>query len=101
MALAMLATRPCWRQFWPLCGGMIYAQGIAPLLRPAARRLTAQTLRTVDWITVRDAESAAELRRIGLNGGSPPVEVAADPVFALEPASRDRAERELRAVRDS
>jgi polysaccharide pyruvyl transferase CsaB len=80
---------------------MIYAQGIGPLLRPAARRLTAQTLRAVNWITVRDPDSAAELRRIGLNDGSPPVEVAADPVFALKPASRDSAEKELRAARDS
>jgi polysaccharide pyruvyl transferase CsaB len=76
---------------------MIYAQGIGPLLRPAARRLTAHTLRAVDSITVRDAESAAELRRIGLTGEHPPIEVTADPVFALQPASSDWARAELQA----
>ena len=40
---------------------MIYAQGIGPLRRPAARRLTARTLWGVDCITVRDAESAARI----------------------------------------
>jgi polysaccharide pyruvyl transferase CsaB len=78
---------------------MVYAQGIGPLLRPSARRLTAQTLRAVDCITVRDAESAAELRRIGLTGEHPPIEVTADPVFSLTPASAGWARAELRACR--
>jgi len=77
---------------------MIYAQGIGPLIRPAARRLTAQTLRGVDYITVRDTESALLLRRIGLDGSAPPVEVTADPVFALEPADPEWAAREIERV---
>jgi len=78
---------------------MIYAQGIGPLRRPAARRLTARTLRGVDCITVRDAESAAELRRIGLTTGRPSIEVTADPVFSLQPASAEWAQAELQACR--
>lgn len=78
---------------------MIYAQGIGPLLRPAARRMTAQTLRGVDYITVRDAGSAAELRRAGLTTGHPPVEVTADPVFSLQPASAEWARAELQTLR--
>lgn len=77
---------------------MIYAQGIGPLLRPAARRLTARTLRTVNCITVRDAGSAALLRQIGLGGSDPPVEVTADPVFALAPAASEWAAREIERV---
>jgi polysaccharide pyruvyl transferase CsaB len=78
---------------------MIYAQGIGPLLRPVARRLTARTLRVVDCITVRDAESAAALRGIGLTGDRPPIEVTADPVFSLQPASAEWARAELQACR--
>src|SRR5439155_10995444 len=60
---------------------------------------TAQTLWGVDCITVRDAESAAELRRIGLTAGHPSIEVTADPVFSLQPASAEWAQAELQACR--
>jgi polysaccharide pyruvyl transferase CsaB len=70
---------------------MVFAQGIGPLGRPAARRLTARVLRRVDAITVRDADSADLLRRIGVEGrGAPEIEVTADPVFALRPEVTDR-----------
>ncbi len=74
---------------------MVYAQGIGPLVRPAARRLTARVLRGVDGITVRDEESAVLLIKIGLKPGQPPVEVTADPVFALAPADAGWAASEL------
>ncbi|MGV3720540.1 MAG: polysaccharide pyruvyl transferase CsaB [Actinomycetota bacterium] len=65
---------------------MVFAQGIGPLIRPSARRLTAGVLSQVSAITVRDAESADLLREIGvLKEGGPEIEVTADPVFALEP----------------
>jgi polysaccharide pyruvyl transferase CsaB len=74
---------------------MVYAQGIGPLVKPAARRLTASVLKAVDLITVRDEESAAELRRLGVTGGRSPVEVTADPVFALDPAPDEFASSEI------
>ena len=67
---------------------MVFAQGIGPLIRPAARRWTARVLSRVDAITVRDAESADLLREIGVAG--PEIEVTADPVFALEPQVTER-----------
>jgi polysaccharide pyruvyl transferase CsaB len=70
---------------------MVFAQGIGPLIRPAARRWTAKVLSRVDAITVRDVESADLLRSIGVAGpGAPEIEVTADPVFALEPAITER-----------
>lgn len=63
---------------------MVFAQGIGPLIRPAAQRWTARVLSRVDAITVRDVESADLLRSIGVEG--PEIEVTADPVFALEPS---------------
>jgi len=67
---------------------MVFAQGIGPLHRPAAQRLTAKVLSRVDAITVRDSDSADLLRRIGVSG--PEIEVTADPVFALTPRVTDR-----------
>jgi polysaccharide pyruvyl transferase CsaB len=65
---------------------MVFAQGIGPLVRPAARTLTARVLSRVDAITVRDADSLELLREIGLREGSgPEITVTADPVFALPP----------------
>jgi polysaccharide pyruvyl transferase CsaB len=80
---------------------MVYAQGIGPLRRPAARRLTARVLRGVEWITVRDPESAEELRGLGLTGKAPPIEVTADPVFALAPVPAAWAQRELRQAAET
>ncbi len=67
---------------------MVFAQGIGPLRRGAARRLTARVLSGVDAITVRDPDSADLLRAIGVKG--PEIEVTADPVFALAPRVTER-----------
>lgn len=68
------------------CGAqvMFYAQGIGPLRRPIARMLTRIVADRVRRITVRDPESAELLRRIGVR--KPPIEVTADPAFALQTA---------------
>lgn len=58
-----------------------YAQGIGPLHRPLARRLTARVASQVAAITVRDAGSAELLRQLGVV--RPSVTVTADPVFTL------------------
>jgi polysaccharide pyruvyl transferase CsaB len=70
---------------------MVFAQGIGPLVRPAARRWTARVVSRVDRITVRDADSADLLREIGVEGKeAPEIEVTADPVFALPAEVTDR-----------
>lgn len=67
---------------------MFYAQGVGPV-----RRTISQTLISilgnlaVDRATVRDEESAVELRRLGL--GRKPITVTADPALALPVPSRE------------
>lgn len=58
----------------------LVAQGIGPLKRPLARRLTGWVLRRVPLITVRDEVSARLLRQIGLRQK---IEVYADITWAL------------------
>lgn len=67
-----------------LCGKpvFIYAQGIGPLRHRDSRLLVRATLRRVDGLAVRDADSAACLASLGVRR---PVAVTADPVFALNP----------------
>jgi polysaccharide pyruvyl transferase CsaB len=70
---------------------MVFAQGIGPLIRPRARRLTARVLARTDAITVRDADSADLVRELLASyPKAPEVEVTADPVFALEPKVTER-----------
>jgi polysaccharide pyruvyl transferase CsaB len=77
------------------CGApvMFFAQGIGPLRRPAARSLTRLVADRVRRITVRDPESAALLHKIGVR--RPPVEVTADPAFALRPSPESTTDRIL------
>jgi polysaccharide pyruvyl transferase CsaB len=75
---------------------MFYAQGIGPLRRRVSRLLTRMVANRVQYITVRDPASAALLKRIGVN--RPPVEVTADPAFALSPEEPDRAAANLRSA---
>jgi polysaccharide pyruvyl transferase CsaB len=78
---------------------VVLAQGIGPLRRPALRRLTARALQGVARITVRDADSAAELRGMGVgSGGHPEILVTADPVFALAPAPPERGQALLAGI---
>ncbi|MBQ9697222.1 MAG: polysaccharide pyruvyl transferase CsaB [Acidaminococcaceae bacterium] len=65
---------------------MLFAQGIGPIRSGFMRMLTRLVVSRADVITVRDDDSAEELKRIGV----PPekVEVTADSVLTLEPASR-------------
>jgi polysaccharide pyruvyl transferase CsaB len=83
LLLARAARRPA----------VVLAQGIGPLRRPALRRLTGRVLDGVARITVRDPESAAELSAMGVR--RPPIEVTADPVFALAPAPEERGQELL------
>jgi polysaccharide pyruvyl transferase CsaB len=69
---------------WARVPAVVYAQGLGPLIRPQARRLTAAALRRCALITVRDGESARLASEL-MRGVGPPVHVVADPVFALRP----------------
>lgn len=60
----------------------VIAQGVGPLSRRSSRVLVRQVVNRVACITVRDGASAELLQRIGVR--RPPVEVTADPAFALQ-----------------
>lgn len=64
---------------------MFYAQGIGPLHRKISRLLVSRIANRTACITVRDEASARLLKEIGVK--RPPIEVTADPAFALNPAS--------------
>ncbi|WP_035106907.1 polysaccharide pyruvyl transferase CsaB [Desulfovirgula thermocuniculi] len=64
---------------------VFYAQGIGPVTTEAGRRLVRRVAERARLITVRDGESAAELRHLGVK--RPPVVVTADPVLGLDPAA--------------
>src|SRR5690606_14017193 len=59
----------------------VYAQGIGPLRRPLLRRWAARALAVARCVTVRDAASAIEARRLGVPAER--LAVTADPVFGL------------------
>jgi len=60
---------------------MFIAQGIGPLRLPRSRRLVASVANRLNAVTVRDSDSAALLREIGVT--KPTVEVTADPALLL------------------
>ena len=70
---------------------MIYGQGIGPLSNPKVRERTMKTLERCDAITLRDGDSAALLREIGVKRG---IEVTCDPVLALSYEDIDKEEIE-------
>ncbi|HVF10586.1 MAG TPA: polysaccharide pyruvyl transferase family protein, partial [Abditibacteriaceae bacterium] len=61
---------------------MIYAHGIGPLQKPLSQKLARIAIQRARVVTVRDEDSRALLRRIGVRRE---IEVTADPVWALEP----------------
>jgi polysaccharide pyruvyl transferase CsaB len=70
LRLAQIARKPT----------MVYAQGLGPLRRPLARKLARAALQHARVVTLRDDDSAALARRIGVRRA---IEVTADPVWAL------------------
>lgn len=74
---------------------MFYAQGLGPLRRSFSRTLVRMVANRTAAITVRDEPSARLLASIGVN--RPPIEVTADPAFALSPATPDCVDALLRA----
>jgi polysaccharide pyruvyl transferase CsaB len=74
---------------------MFYAQGIGPLRRSMSRSLVRMVANRAACITVRDAPSARLLESIGVT--RTPIEVTADPVFALSPATPEAVDEAFRA----
>ncbi|HEY0073356.1 MAG TPA: polysaccharide pyruvyl transferase CsaB [Abditibacteriaceae bacterium] len=64
---------------------MIYAQGVGPLRNKISQKLARAAMQSARIITLRDEESAALLRRIGVGRN---IQVTADPVWALEGGRR-------------
>lgn len=71
---------------------MILGQGIGPLRRWISRQAASYVLNLSDVISVRDAQSAELLGKIGVR--KPDVTVTADPTLLLKPCSMD----EVRAL---
>jgi len=64
---------------------LIHAAGVGPLMSAAGRRHTRIAFNRADIATVRDTASLDELRNAGVDVSR--IRVAADPAFALPPAS--------------
>ena len=65
----------------------LYAQGIGPLFRPAARNTVRDVLNRTQAITVRDKGSQELLTELGVT--TPPITVTADAVLAMHPGDPD------------
>lgn len=72
VALARLLRKPV----------VFYAQGVGPISRPFNRWLLGKVANRVNLITLRDNASRDFLQQIGVR--RPPLQVTADPVFALQ-----------------
>ena len=68
---------------------MIYANGIGPVSKKANRRRVCRIAGRADVITLRDSDSAQELRAMGVSRDD--IKVTADPVFTMSGISRDEA----------
>ncbi|MEB3328650.1 MAG: polysaccharide pyruvyl transferase CsaB [Candidatus Sericytochromatia bacterium] len=75
LALARLAGTPA----------MMLGQGVGPLQRASSRQLVGAVVSRLQAVTVRDDASAALLEACGVRASA--IEVTADPVLALKPAS--------------
>lgn len=67
---------------------VVYAQGIGPLNKKLSQKLARRAINGAQVVTVRDADSQALLKRIGVHRA---IEVVADPVWALQPALIENA----------
>lgn len=70
----------------------VVGQGIGPIRRPWVRRLAAAAFNGAQAISVRDADSAQELRALGVTR---PAEVGADLALLLAPSQTQRVEELL------
>ncbi len=75
---------------------MIYANGIGPVTKPANRRRVRKTVELVDSVVLRDPDSVAELRDMGVT--RPDLIESADPVYTMPAPSHAAAQRELSII---
>ena len=75
---------------------MLYANGIGPVQKPENRRRVRSVVEKATVVTLRDQNSAQELREMGITRGD--LHVTADPVFRLVPAGKPRARELLQAI---
>jgi polysaccharide pyruvyl transferase CsaB len=72
---------------------MIYANGIGPVTREANRRRVRRGVERADVVTLRDADSLAELRAMGVTRDD--IRITADPVFMMSAPPREESLRAL------
>lgn len=75
---------------------MLFGNGIGPVTGEKNRALVRRAVERVTSVTLRDAESLEELRRMGVL--RPDIEVAADPVFSYRRQAGGDGEALLRAA---
>ena len=76
------------------CQVQMYGCGIGPVTREHLRRMAARTLNScVDIITLREPDSQAELRAMGVT--SPQILLTADPALTLRAATEDETDSVL------
>ena len=74
----------------------IYANGIGPVRDAVNRRLTARVVDCAAEVSVRDADSADELRRLGVTRET--IRVTADPAFLIRPYDEHRLARTMERI---
>ncbi len=74
----------------------IYANGIGPVRDHANRKLTAKVVDRAAEVSVRDADSADELRRIGVKREN--IRVTADPAFLIRPYDEHRLAKTMERI---
>lgn len=75
---------------------MLYANGIGPVTKKANRRRVKRAVDCATLVTLRDKDSAEELRSMGV--GRSDLHVTADPVQVLEPASLEEGQAVLETL---
>ncbi len=75
---------------------MLYANGIGPVFKKANQKCAAKVLNSVDVITLREDDSLAELKNMGI--GVPKIILTADPAFAIDEINETAADEILKNV---
>jgi len=70
---------------------MLYANGIGPVNGKINRKLIKYVINGVDFITLRESMSAADLSEIGVK--KPEIHITADPAFTLRSISEEKTDR--------